>query len=174
MGMYGMEQLSTPLLERLRLLAAREFLHQMATTEIVGFANEALNKGDYDDLLLAIVDARPTTHAEVLRPFARYCEKNGIRISSEADALLVLFAHYVQRMADVSLDPMTEFAAFLSEVQTEGVMKLKSFHSAYADEISTLMFIEMMHSDQISKSHTVRRRLGKSGTVAGRYGDSDG
>jgi hypothetical protein len=141
-----MEQLSPQLLERLRLLAAREVLHQVATTEIVGFANDALNQGVYHDLLLAIVDAHPSTRAEVLRPFIHYCEKSGIHISSRDDARLVLFAHYVQRMADARLDPIKEFCAFLNEVQTEGALRLKSDLPTYAEEIGILIFTDMLYS----------------------------
>jgi hypothetical protein len=68
------EPIPDNILNRLRLLAARETLSRASTEEVVTLADQTMKEGIYHDGLMAIADALPQTPAEIRPQLQFFCD----------------------------------------------------------------------------------------------------
>jgi hypothetical protein len=68
------EPIPDNILNRFRLLAARETLSRASTEEIVTLADQTMKEGIYHDAFMAIADALPETPAEIHPQLQFFCE----------------------------------------------------------------------------------------------------
>jgi hypothetical protein len=73
-------------LQRMRLNSALQGIHYASNDELIRLADEMLNEGIYDDLLLAIIDQ----WNDVDLNFVAFCQKHGVVVADKESAQMIV------------------------------------------------------------------------------------
>lgn len=128
-------------LDRFRILAARETLGTISTEEIVHAADQTLTEGIYHDALLAILDGNPQTHAVATPQLKRICDDFLIPMGDVAWSMQCLVRHFISRMALPNSDPDSELASLIRAVGPAAWERICKNQRAL--RLNRILFLEM-------------------------------
>lgn len=110
--------------EKLRMASALIDMDQFSRREVVKLADDILNEGYYDDLLLGIIDSNPSDWWKVYGLFEQFFNKHGIRSTDEQSAQLIVLEHYLKLTKDTECKPDICFFGYYGMIGSEEFYKI--------------------------------------------------
>lgn len=138
------DQIPVHILNRFRLLAARETLSGISPADIVALADQTLGEGVYHDALLAIVDSHSQSRAEIAMHLQRFCHHIGVPIGDTSWALQYLLDHHISRMALPGSDPDGELVALMHAVGPQTLERI--YQDQHTLGLERILFLGMQYN----------------------------
>jgi hypothetical protein len=146
------EPIPDNILNRFRLLAARETLSRASTEEIVTLADQTMKEGIYHDALMAIGDALPQTPAAIRPQLQFFCDDFLIPIGDRAWALQYLLDHFIRQMALQNSEPNGELVFLMHAVGPETLDRIYIDQQALG--LDRILFLHMQYN-YLSQVHDI-------------------
>jgi len=101
---------------KLNYIAAKMAFNQITAIEIQNIVDGLLNDSVYADEFLDIIDIKNPSLADVLPPFSKFLEKQGIDVPNKDEAVWQIIEHHIENILNGVSDPLESLCSLIKDV----------------------------------------------------------